>query len=77
MKTTKKQIAKELDCINSVKGPYPEMDHRIANAIAAAHEPYYELCTFADGRTKRLLNHGAQTRKDIIDRAYDLINDAK
>ena len=74
-KITKKQIAIEYDCMMSVKGPYPEGNEMIKSAIGKAQEPYHETCKFQDGTVKRMLNHGAQSRKEIIDRAYDLLND--
>lgn len=76
MKITKKQIAVEYDCMMSVKGPYTEGSEKIKTAINNACEPYQSECTFEDG-TKKTLAFIAETRKDIIDRAYDLLNEQK
>lgn len=81
MKITKKQIAIEYDCMMSVKGPYAEADKRILSAIAKAQEPTTEKTyTEINGITyssEKIIDYGATTRKDIINRAYDLLNEQK
>lgn len=72
-KYTKKDIAAEYDCMAAVKGPYPEGDADIKAAIIKAEEPYNEECTLEDG-TKKTMRMYATTRRDIIDRAYDILN---
>lgn len=70
---TKKEIAAEYDCMESVKGPYPEGDKEVKAAIIAAEEPYNEEWTLETGEKKTLRMY-ATTRQDIIDRAYDILN---
>ncbi len=57
MKYTKKEIRTEYDCMESVKGSYPEADNNIVNAIIRAED-----------------NLQGASKQDIIDEAYDILN---
>jgi hypothetical protein len=72
-KYTKKEIAVEYDCMESVKGPYTEGSPAIKKAIIEAQEPYTEEYTeVTTGKTGKTISC-AVSRRDIINRAYDLL----